>query len=70
MIVPITFICAGMPRCEAPQTYIGKVTCWPALRLVMMKSSKDNEKLSRAAAMMPGKTSGNVTLRKVCHSLA
>ena len=36
----------------------------------MMKSSNDSEKLSSAAAMMPGSTSGNVTRQKVCDSLA
>ena len=70
MIDPITFTCGGMPRCALPQTYIGKVTVWPLLKLVMMKSSKDSEKASRAAAAMPGATSGKVTRRNVCHSLA
>ena len=59
-----------MPRWAAPQTNIGKVTSCPAFRLVMMKSSKDSEKLSRAADRMPGKTSGKVTRQNVCHSLA
>ena len=36
----------------------------------MMKSSNDSEKLSSAAARMPGNTSGNVTRQNVCHSLA
>ena len=49
MIVPTTLICIGIPRWAAPQTNIGKVTVWPELRLVMMKSSKDSEKLSSAA---------------------
>ena len=36
----------------------------------MMKSSKDSEKLSSAAARMPGNTSGKVIRQNVCHSLA
>ena len=47
--VPITLTCGGMPRCAEPQTNIGKVTVLPALKFVMMKSSKDSEKLSSAA---------------------
>ncbi len=70
MTVPITLICGGMPRWAAPQTNIGKVTVWPEFRFVMMKSSKDSEKLSSAADRMPGKTSGKVIRQKVCHSLA
>jgi len=44
---------------------MGKVVVLPALRLVMMKSSKESEKLSSAAPRMPGKTSGKVTRQKV-----
>ena len=36
----------------------------------MMKSSNDSEKLSSAAPRMPGKTSGKVTRRNVCDSVA
>ena len=68
--VPMTLTCIGTPRCAAPQTNIGNVTVWPALRFVMMKSSKDNEKLNKAAPRMPGKTNGNVTRQNVCTSVA
>src|SRR5882757_101080 len=68
--VPTTLICGGMSRWAEPHTYIGKVTVRPAFRFVMMKSSKDKEKLSSAAARMPGKTSGNVIRQNVCHSFA
>ena len=70
MAVPITLICGGMPRCEAPQTNMGNVTTLPELKLVTMKSSKDSENDSSAAATMPGTTSGSVTRRKVCGSFA
>ena len=68
--MPITLTCIGTPRCATPQTNIGKVVVVPALRLVMMKSSKDSEKLSSAAARMPGNTSGKVTRQNVCDALA
>ncbi len=42
----------------------------PELKLVMMKSSKDNENASNAAPAIPGITSGNVTRRKVSNSFA
>src|SRR3954451_3426281 len=67
---PTTLTCGGMPRCAAPQTYMGNVTVLPELKLVMMKSSKDREKASSDAARMPGNTSGKVIRRKVCHSFA
>ena len=36
-MVPMTLICTGVPRCAAPQTYMGKVTeLGLALKLVMM----------------------------------
>ena len=35
-----------------------------------MKSSNESENASRAAAAMPGRTSGKVTLRKVSNSFA
>ena len=70
IVVPTTLTCGGMPRCAAPHTYIGKVMVLPWLKFVTMKSSKDSEKLSSAAARMPGNTSGNVTRQNACHSLA
>ena len=42
----------------------------PELKLVIIKSSKDSEKASNAAAAIPGATNGKVTLLKVCHSFA
>ena len=63
--MPTTLTCIGTPRCATPQTYIGNVVVLPALRLVMMKSSNDSEKLSSAAPRMPGKTSGKVTRQNV-----
>ncbi len=42
----------------------------PAVKLLTMKSSKDSEKASIAAATMPGMASGSVISRNVCHSLA
>ena len=42
----------------------------PELKLVIIKSSKDSEKESKAAAAIPGATNGRVTLLKVCHSFA
>ena len=68
--VPTTFTCCGMPRCAAPHTNIGKVIVLPWLKFVTMKSSNDSEKLSSAAARMPGKTSGNVIRQNACHSMA
>ncbi len=68
--VPMTLTCMGTPRWATPQTYIGNVVVVPALRLVMMKSSKDSEKLSSAAPRMPGKTSGKVTRQNVCAGVA
>ena len=68
--MPTTLTCIGTPRWATPQTYIGKVVVLPALRLVMMKSSKDSENDSSAAPRMPGNTSGNVIRRKVCDSVA
>ena len=52
--VPMTLICTGVPRCAEPQTNMGKVTVEPALKLVMMKSSKESAKASSAPAAMPG----------------
>ncbi len=63
--VPTTLICIGIVLRETPQTYIGNVVVLPAFRLVMMKSSNDSEKLSIAAAAIPGSTSGKVTRQKV-----
>ena len=68
--MPTTLTCGGMPRCAAPQTNIGNVIVLPWLKFVTMKSSNDSEKLSSAAAMMPGNTSGKVIRQNVCHSLA
>ena len=68
--MPTTLTCGGMPRWAEPQTNIGKVIVLPWLKFVTMKSSKDSEKLSSAAARMPGKTSGKVTRQNACHSLA
>ena len=70
MVVPTTLTCGGMPRCAAPQTYIGNVIVLPWLKLVTMKSSNDSEKLSSAAARMPGSTSGKVTRQKVWAGVA
>ena len=55
MAVPMTLICAGMPRWPQPQTNIGKVTVVAELKLVMMKSSKDSAKASSAPAAIPGR---------------
>ena len=52
--VPITLTCGGMPRCAEPHTNIGNVIVLPWLKFVTMKSSNDSEKLSSAAARMPG----------------
>ena len=68
--MPTTLTCGGMPRCAEPHTNIGKVIVLPWLKFVTMKSSKDSEKLSSAAARMPGNTSGKVIRQNVCHSLA
>ena len=62
----MTLIWTGVPRCADPQTNMGKVTVEPALKLVMMKSSKDSAKDSSAPAAMPGAAIGRVTRRKVC----
>ena len=48
--MPTTLTCIGTPRWATPQTYIGNVVVWPALRLVMMKSSKDSEKRQQRGA--------------------
>ena len=45
--------------------YIGNVTVWPDVKLVMTKSSIDRLKASSAAAMIPGRISGKVTFQKV-----
>ena len=37
------------------------MTDWPAVKFVTMKSSNESENDSRAAARMPGKTSGKLT---------
>src|SRR5919112_2741980 len=50
--------------------YSGNVVDCPEVKFVTMKSSKDSENASIAAATMPGSASGRVTSRKVCHSLA
>ncbi len=42
------------------------MTVEPALKLVMMKSSKDRAKASSAPAAMPGAAIGSVTRRNVC----
>ncbi len=69
--VPMTFTWTGIPRCEAPQTNIGKVTVvGPELNWVMMKSSKESAKLSSAPAAMPGAARGRVTRRKVWTGVA
>src|SRR5215218_4401412 len=62
----ITFASAGMPRAAAVYTYFGKVTAAPALKFVMMKSSKLSANDSRAAATMPGSSSGNVIRQNTC----
>jgi len=70
MSVPMTLACGGTPRRDAVHTYSGNVFSVPELKFVMMKSSNERAKASKAAAAIPGATSGNVTLRKVYHSLA
>lgn len=67
---PITFAWAGIPRAAAVYTNFGKVVTVPELKLVIIKSSKDNENESKAAAAIPGATNGKVTLLNVCHSFA
>lgn len=64
--VPMTLICTGVPRCADPQTNMGKVTVEPALKLVMMKSSKESANASSAPAAIPGAAIGSVTRTKVC----
>ena len=49
---------------------IGNVTVPPDVKLVMTKSSIDRLNASRAAAMIPGRISGKVTLRNVVSSFA
>lgn len=66
MAVPMTLICTGVPRCADPQTNMGKVTVEPALKFVMMKSSNESAKASRAPAAIPGAAMGRVTRTKVC----
>ena len=46
VMAPTTLASGGMPRPAAPQTYMGNVTVWPLVKLVMTKSSNDNEKAS------------------------
>ncbi len=68
--MPITWTCGGRLFRIVPQIQTGKVLTRPDVKLVMMKSSIDSAKTSRAAATMPGRMSGKVTFQKVCHSLA
>ncbi len=70
MIAPTTFASGGIPRPAAPHTYMGNVTVWPLVKLVITKSSNDSENARSAAATMPGNTSGNVTFQKVVFSSA
>ncbi len=70
IIVPMTLICGGTAVRAAPQTQRGKVTSWPELKRVMMKSSTERAKAKRAAARIPGRMRGKVTLRNVCYSFA
>ena len=67
---PITLACAGIPRAAETYTNLGNVIRVPELKLVIMKSSKDRLKASKAAPAIPGATNGKVTLRNVSSSLA
>ena len=45
MAVPMTFACAGTPLIDEIQMNFGNVVMVPELKLVMMKSSKERERL-------------------------
>src|SRR5207302_6512146 len=66
--VPITLICGGVATRAAPQTKIGNVTRFPALKYVTTKSSTEIAKQRSRAARIAGAISGMVTFRKVTHS--
>ena len=53
-----------------PYVQIGNVFVVPDTKFVITKSSMDRENARSAAAITPGKMSGNVTRQNVVHSFA
>ena len=70
IIVPMTWTCGGRLFLMLAHTQIGNVEAVPDVKFVMMKSSIESEKASRAPAMMPGRISGKVTFQNVAHGVA
>ena len=60
--------CRGRERLARIQ--IGSVSCWPAVNVVTITSSKDSAKASRPPATIADRSDGSVTCRNVCHVLA
>src|SRR3954469_15613007 len=69
-IEPTTLIWTGSALRWLEYTQIGKVFVVPDTKLVTTKSSIERLNDSRAAAMTPGRISGNVTFQNVVSSLA
>ena len=65
IVVASTLTCGLNDTLKLALMYSGNVLTDPALNSVMMKSSIDRANASRAAARMPGSSSGNVTFQNV-----
>src|SRR3954454_13616425 len=69
-IEPTTLIWTGSALRWIEYTQIGNVLAVPDTKLVTTKSSMDRLNASSAAAMIPGRISGNVTFQNVVSSSA